>query len=335
MDIKFLKAGSGDSVLIHHDIYNILVDGGNDSKILLEELDKIYKNNQVLDLLIITHHDDDHISGIIDLLKALFENKFGVDHKFIKKVIFNSPNLVHGEISPKDETNELSYPQAYEVENYLSKLNIDWKIHTNESEPIVFSDLKLVFLAPFKEDIEKYAFNKPSYLASDFRCDWETSLHVLDKYIDDKSQDVSIANQSSVVISVEYQEKKILLTGDITPCVLERIVNDLYKSNNNEPLHYDYIKLPHHGSYRSLNENILRKFKCMNYIISTNSRKHYLPNKRALLKVVKYSNREKNDKINFFFNYKEALTNLKISDKEKRDYSFTVNSNNEDYGISI
>jgi len=335
MKIKFLKAGSGDSILIHHGTHNILIDGGNESKNLLEELYKVYLKNQVIDLLIITHHDDDHISGIIDLLKSILDNKFGIDHNFIKKVIFNSPNLVNGQISPKGETNLLSYQQAHEVEIYLNKLNIDWQIYTNESAPIIFSDLQLNFLAPFKEDIEKYSANKPSYLASDFRCDWESSFHILDKYIDDKSQDISIANQSSVVISVECESKKILLTGDITPNRLEKIVNNLFSSNNNEPVYYDYIKLPHHASYRSLNENILKKIKCLNYIISTNSRKHYLPNKRALLKVLKYVDRDKKEKINFFFNYKEALTNLNITEKEKRDYSFSVNPNNEDYGISF
>lgn len=43
MKIKFLKAGTGDSILIHHKIYNILIDGGNDSSYLLNEIEKIHK----------------------------------------------------------------------------------------------------------------------------------------------------------------------------------------------------------------------------------------------------------------------------------------------------
>ena len=63
MDIKFLKAGQGDSILISHNSHNILIDGGNDSYFLLKEIDAIKERKEVLDFVIITHHDDDHIKG--------------------------------------------------------------------------------------------------------------------------------------------------------------------------------------------------------------------------------------------------------------------------------
>jgi hypothetical protein len=334
MEIKFLKAGNGDAILIHHNSKNILVDGGNDSRYLLEQINLIHQNEQIIDLLIITHHDDDHIKGIIDFLKLVNEGEYGDKTKFIKQVIFNSPRLYLGKIQPlKDRL--LSYKQAHEAEELLLSINPIWKTFTDQSEPIIIDGLKIDFLSPTIEDIKEYSENKGAYLSSDYKCDWNSSMHILDKYIDDKSQDTSLFNKSSVVFKLEFNNKKVLLTGDVTPRRLEEIITKLVNNNNGNPIEFDFIKLPHHGSYRSINKKIIESIFCKNYIISTNSQKYFLPNKRALLKILKYSKREKSEKINFMFNYSEALLNLKITDKELKDYNFFLTSNNKQYGITI
>jgi hypothetical protein len=120
----------------------------------------------------------------------------------------------------------------------------------------------------------------------------------------------------------------------VTPDRIHTILNKLVIENGNNPTHFDYIKLPHHGSYRSLSKNIIEKIICYNYIISTNGSKHFLPNKRALLKILKFLKRDK-EQVNFMFNYEEALYNLGITEKDKKDYNFIATSNNQKYGISI
>lgn len=331
MEIKFLKAGSGDSILIHHKKYNILVDGGNDSQYLLNEINAIYKKNEVIDLLVITHHDDDHIKGIIDLLQLVIKGDYGVPNKFVKKVFFNSPRIVLKKIPP-EQNRLLSYRQAHQVEELLLKTNINWEKCTERTSLIQFDDLKLDFLSPSEDTIEKYSNNKGAYLTNDFRCDWNTSMYRLDKILTDKAQDRSLPNASSIVINLECDHKKILLTGDITPKRFETIIDKLVKENKDKPVYFDYIKLPHHGSYQSLNEKILRNINCSNYVISTDSKKNYHPNKRAILKVLKHKEK---GYFNFYFNYEEAMNSLNISLKEMKDYGFNLIANNEDYGISI
>lgn len=334
MEIKFLKAGNGDAILVHHKRKNILIDGGNDSRYLLEQINLIHQNEEIIDLLIITHHDDDHIKGIIDLLKLINEGEYGDKTKFIKQVVFNSPRLYLGKIQTiKDRL--LSYKQAHETEELLLSINPIWKTFTDQSESIIFDELKIDFLSPTLEDIKEYSENKGAYLSSDYKCDWNSSMHILDKYIDDKSQDTSLFNKSSVVVKLECDNKKVLLTGDVTPARLEKIIEKLVSDNQENPIEFDYIKLPHHGSYRSINKKIVENILCKNYIISTNSKKYFLPNKRALLKILKFSKREKSEKINFIFNYSESLSNLNITNKELKDYNFTLTSNNKQYGINI
>jgi beta-lactamase superfamily II metal-dependent hydrolase len=333
MEIIFFKAGTGDSILIHHKQYNIIIDGGNDSKYLISKVDQIHNNGEVINLLIITHHDDDHIKGIIDLLHHLNANSYNKEKKFIDKVIFNSPRIILEKIST-DESHHLSYKQAYEVEELLMKINPQWKQYT-EGESIDFDDLKLEILSPTIEDLNNYSHQEGTYLTDDHKCDWKSPMAVLNRYVNDDSQDKSISNTSSIVIKIECESKCILLTADVTPSRLETIINNLSLKNDNNPVKFDMVKLPHHGSYRSLNKNILEKIICNTYIICTNSKKHFLPNKRALLKVLKYSKRTTNQPINFIFNYEETLNNLDITMKEMRDYNFILTLNNRNYGISF
>lgn len=331
MEIKFLKAGSGDSILIQHAGHNILVDGGNHSEYLLDQVIEIYKAGQVIDLLVITHHDDDHIKGIIDLLQKVVDGQFGDKTNFVKQVVFNSPRVVTDKLNNAE--NLLSYKQAYEVEELLIAMNQTWRICTEESEPINFDNLQLTFLSPSKSDVKEYGTKKGAYLSSDYKCDWSTKLDKLEKFVDDKSQDTSLYNRNSVVLDVQCDGKRILLTGDVTPDRLEQILKRMVSENGDQPIKFDYVKLPHHGSYRSLNKSIVESIDCENYIISTNSKRYFLPNKRAILKILKYSLSDSEK--TFLFNYHEAMTNLNITSSELRDYKITLTPNNREYGISI
>ena len=61
MKIKYLKAGTGDCIIINHNSKNIIIDGGNESTYLISEYNEIKSRDEKVDFIIITHHDDDHI----------------------------------------------------------------------------------------------------------------------------------------------------------------------------------------------------------------------------------------------------------------------------------
>lgn len=330
MTVTFLKAGSGDSILINHAKKNILIDGGNDSTFLQQQVNLIFDKSEVLDLIIITHHDDDHIKGIIDLLNMIQSQHYDKKpNALVKKVLFNAPDGS----SYDSEKKELSYRQAFEVKELLTKHKINWEGCTENSTELQFEDLELLFLSPTEKDRGQYEKKSGEYLTSDFRCDWKTPLKKLEKYIDDESQDTSPYNRSSIVVLCKCAGKKILLPGDVTPKRLEAIARNLRKDNNNEPIELDFMPLPHHGSYRNLTKKILQDIKCFTFIVSTNSQKHNLPNKRSLLKIIKHLNREDRQNIHFLFNYQEALSKLNISEEEKKYYRFKTSPNNTDHGL--
>lgn len=333
MQIKFLKAGSGDCILLNIENKNILIDGGNESTYLIEEYNEIILKGEQIDLLIVTHHDDDHIKGVLDLFRYI-ELK-GTMPK-ISNIVFNSPRKITNRLKIEEESNHLSYKQSYELENFLIK-NTSIKWFTSLDKELkgicesLTQSLEIEMFSPSEETLLKYASNKGAYLNSDYRCDWQSPLSVLNKNLDDKSQDTSLSNETSIVIFILFGEKKILLAGDIIPKCLNNIIDKLRKDQIQ--LKLDYFKLPHHASYRSLNSEILQKIDCKNFIISTNSKKHNLPNKRALLKIL--NNNLSNEQLNFMFNYGEVISKLNINKKEVTDYNFTLNPNNENSGYVI
>ena len=77
--VVFLNIGQGDAALIQTSQQNILVDGGPDKNIIYK-LDKyIPFYNREIDLMILTHLDADHLTGLVEVLKRYS----------VKKVIHN------------------------------------------------------------------------------------------------------------------------------------------------------------------------------------------------------------------------------------------------------
>jgi len=329
MNIKFLKAGSGDCILIHHARKNILIDGGNEPTVLFRQLAELKDAEQFIDYLIVTHHDDDHIAGIIALFDAIGEGVFPKD--FIKKVYFNGPRIITSDKQVSDQS--LSYKQANTLEKLLIKSGILGETAIVGTTAIEFDGLKLSFLSPTDSDLKIYSEAKGAYLTGDFKCDWDVSMSSLDRFIDDSSLDDSLPNRTSIVSLLEVDGKKILLPGDCTPGRLYDILEKLVDPQTGS-FSLDYLKLPHHCSYRSLSEKLLRLVDCRKFIVSTNSKKHFLPNKRGILKLCKFL-ANKGSEIELLFNYEDALNALKINNPERKKYKISLTPNNKSYGIDI
>jgi competence protein ComEC len=71
LKIYFLDVGQGDAILISQGSNQLLIDGGKDGKKLLEKLGKYIPFwDRDIETIIATHPDQDHIEGLIDVLKT-------------------------------------------------------------------------------------------------------------------------------------------------------------------------------------------------------------------------------------------------------------------------
>ncbi len=70
LEVSFLDVGQGDAILINYlGKYQVLIDGGPNGKQLLSELGRAMPwEDKRIEIIILTHPDADHLSGLIDIL---------------------------------------------------------------------------------------------------------------------------------------------------------------------------------------------------------------------------------------------------------------------------
>lgn len=318
MLIEILQAGTGDSIWVSHNKKNIVIDGGKSTTAIRTRYDQM-PQDEIIDLLVVTHIDSDHIAGIIALVKHMKDD--GETHR-LKQVWFNYPK--------KEETDEYSVDEGNKLTSLLLEIDeLCWNNNTFEliGSPIAVGDIKLHVLSPDHDVADEYKPKDPDELGvcSD---DWHIDLRTLIDNVDDDDIDEGGVNSQSIVILAECEGKKLLLPGDSTPKELCDALQ-FYNKTNGTPLELDLMKLPHHGSTRNFTKNILDEVTCSNFIISTKkNKKYYFPNKETIAKLIRY--RESADKaINVYFNYQESLDVLGITADELTENNINLNVCNE------
>jgi competence protein ComEC len=70
LKVIFFDVGQGDAILIEQGNNQMLIDGGRNGKLLLEKLGKYIPFwDRRIEIMVATHPDADHISGLVDALK--------------------------------------------------------------------------------------------------------------------------------------------------------------------------------------------------------------------------------------------------------------------------
>ena len=318
MVIEILQAGTGDSIWVSHNKKNIVIDGGKSAAAIRARYDKMLRD-EIIDLLVVTHIDSDHIAGIIALVKYMKE--IGETHR-LKQVWFNFPK--------KEETDEYSVGEGNELTSLLLEIDgLCWNNNTSEllDSTIEVGEIRLHVLAPDHDVANEYKPKEPDELGVRLD-DWHNDLRTLIDNVDDDDIDEGGPNSQSIIILAECEGKKLLLPGDSTP---EELCDALqyYNNINGAPLELDFMRLPHHGSARNVTKNILDEVTCSNFIISTKKNEnYYFPNKETIAKLIRY--RERADKaINVYFNYQESLDVLGITAEELTENNINLNVCNE------
>ena len=91
LEVDFLDVGQGDSILIKTPVgQSILIDGGPDSSIIRELSRNLDWWDKQIDLMILSHPHDDHVSGLNEVLK-----RYKVEKILYSGVIHDSPSFLN------------------------------------------------------------------------------------------------------------------------------------------------------------------------------------------------------------------------------------------------
>lgn len=342
---NFLKAFNGDCIHISfmdetNTKRNILIDGGvgltysgtdkrskksfdGELKLLISE---IKENNEIIDLLILTHIDDDHIGG---LLKWFSEDKTAID--LIMEVWYNSGKKIHEwfnihkneQIKENKELDNYYFPSSTlflsQRQGILFENIVDKKI----SKLIIQGDLlerfglQFYILSPDDNKLHNfykyYVKEKSIGFLSGKRNDYSMSIKEHIKH-DVYNADDKYSNGSSIAFALNYQGKNWLFLGD---AFAETIVEGLklcYQISNFTPK-FEFVKISHHGSSKNTNYDLLKYIDCNNFVISTNGIIHNHPEKRLISRIINQF-----DKSNIYFNYFE-LTSKIFNQQDQIDFS--------------
>ncbi|MGL4992028.1 MAG: ComEC/Rec2 family competence protein [Sarcina sp.] len=332
LKIKVLQAMHGDSILIQWEEAgkgkNILIDGGIGRtyyQVLKKELQQIKDKGEHVDLLVITHIDEDHIEGVCKIFE---DDKF--DKSIIKRVWFNSGRVIASyfdkeidkscEIAIDDiSTKKKSVKQGNTLENKLKKLDIENKEPIMKKKLDEVGEVKIRVLSPDIEGLKKLntkwvvEIDKDKKKASKI-ADYKYSVDELLK--NKEEEDKSVPNESSIAFLLEYRGEKCLFLGDAKAKTVEIALREEGYSEENK-VNINLMKIAHHGSKKNTTKNLLNIIDCSDFIISTNSDKYQLPDKECLAKIISL----KSD-VKFYFNYDYVEKKRIFSRVDKEKYKF-------------
>lgn len=174
MEISLLSALNGDCILVEYSpAHYILIDGGyvdTYQNYLLPRLKKITSQGGKLDLLVVTHIDSDHISGIVKLLEedelpipidSIWYNGYRHVQSNVK-ITTEAESFVHKSICKevlKTENKPISAKQGCTLSTLIMQKDISWNKPVNGSMikaplTIPLGDAIIHILSPNDSDID-------------------------------------------------------------------------------------------------------------------------------------------------------------------------------------
>lgn len=299
-EIDYIPVGegekSGDAILLRYGNLTglrseqtvVVIDGGfkDSGEKIVSHLSKYYGTSDV-DLVISTHPDADHASGLLVVLEKCTVTNLLLhkpwDHAEDIKNLFKDGRIT---ASGLEDRLEKSLQHASDLESLALKKGV------TIVEPFQgvkgYSDSLLV-LGPSRDYYEKLlALFRPTpdpivslakLLAPVKEAIKDTINWIEDRFdidlLDDDNDATSAENNSSAVVLFKIDGHKLLFTGDAGKTGL--LLAAEYAESSGIPLtDLNFLDVPHHGSKRNLSSKVLSKIKASTAFISAakNSPKH-------------------------------------------------------------
>ncbi|WP_298612647.1 MBL fold metallo-hydrolase [uncultured Thiothrix sp.] len=317
MSIKFsfLPAGSGDCILVQSDDFTMLIDSGDAEEAfnIREKLEEALKD-QKIDLVILTHIDDDHIGGI----KILLNDPIFLTMLHSKSQIWmNYPNGQEVVFESFNENSYISYKGGDLLKKLANEKRIILKDYISiENTPPLISlgeFIKIELLSPNLKKLNTlYKKWNPSLFQGNIndhinQTDYRHSLKALGNM--KESLCTSVPNGSSLAFILHYKNYKFLFLADAHTGIIRKSLQNLGYSSIS-PIEVDFVKVSHHGSKYNISKKLLDLIKSNSFVFLTNS-EYFLPHKQTLERILNRRHYFNNVNLNrLIFNYEEPIAKI-------------------------
>ena len=257
-EIDFLpvgeKSSSGDAIFFRYregsGFKIILIDGGyrESAVTILNHMHEYYDTSHI-DHIICSHPHDDHIGGLEEIIEKCSVGKLWI----------NDPldYVNRSDLAKESDTDGFSKEHADKVEE-LKKI-------AEENDTLIDKPLQgckigpLIVASPSKEFYEDQVKNQRGARASLSEIVRGLVQALWDKDYLREHPVTSVCNESSTVLFGDFVESRILLTADAGVEALSKAYEYLRDECNFESGSLTFIQVPHHGSRRNVNVEILNK----------------------------------------------------------------------------
>ena len=349
--LNVLQAEYGDCLVLEfgsaaHPRY-VLIDGGPEGTFerhLQPYLQQLGQQGHRIELAMLSHVDNDHIIGLLDLLAelrrqqgdgeaplvrigALWHNSFAqsVGDPAIEPLVREA----HGRAGPAARAMGgfgmavRGISEGHELRSAAQLLELpvnaafpNGHVLVDDAAPVKIENLTLHVVGPTRDNLNR------------LRKKW---LAWIEKHRDEIESgdalraaraDRSVPNLSSICVLAEAHGRTILLTGDARG---DHILQGLSQAGLLGPdgaLHVDVLKMPHHGSSRNLTPAFLRTITADTYVISANGR-HDNPDLACLIWLVEAA-RETRRRIRLVFTNKTPSTDQLVQIYPRSEYGYRM-----------
>lgn len=275
-----------------------------------------WRDSLAVDLLMVSHVDDDHIHGVLDLADEL-ERAAGAQeprlveiatlwHNSFDDIIGNAPQMPTSPLAqvlasfgdtqvPDDADHDTaavlaSIRQGYNLRRFAKRF--DWEVNAPFPEVVVNpgpdpatgggpitrfgGGLAITVLGPMRAQLEKLQKKYDDFLEQQ-----GLGRDHPEAALAALSKDRSVANLSSIVVLMELGGKSMLLTGDARGDHILDALTERGLASEADPLTVDILKLQHHGSDRNVTPEFFRRIKARHYVFCGDG-EHGNPERRTL-----------------------------------------------------
>lgn len=331
--VEMLPARNGDCLWIEFGDEKkptrILIDCGVQSaySALRSRIDQLPKAQRQFELFVLTHIDSDHIGGAIPFLADS-------SPEMIKEVWFNGWQQIkpyflgakQGEIfstllrdgkfnwNPRTDgkaivTNEKTLP-SWKVGEMTLTLLSPTADTLGALSKLWDKEIRKLELTPGSTDDFQQFLRSPPTKSTDVPVLANARFH----------PDTGKPNGSSIAFLAEYAGKAVLFGADAHAPVLVASIRKLLAQRKLKTLKLDALKLPHHGSTKNLNIELLKLIDCPRYLVSSDGSTFHHPDREAIARVIEYGGKQPT----LYFNYLSEYNDVWARNDLQARYGYTT-----------
>jgi beta-lactamase superfamily II metal-dependent hydrolase len=277
-EIDFLPVGNeskgGDAIALRYgNLYGprseqtvVVIDGGytDDGEALVKHIREYYETDTA-DIVISTHLDQDHITGLEVVLEEMRVNQLLMHLPWQHSAMLTEARKVAFKSRALSEKLEKSFQAASDLQTIAERKGVPilepfTGVQTNDGVLRILGPSKSYY-EDLLTEVEVRAASQPTSALQEYLRKLAKAAAKLvpeTLWIETLRDDgeTSPTNNSSVVTLLTVDGRRSLLTGDAGIPALEQAL-DILETEGFEPGTFKFVQIPHHGSRRNVGPSVL------------------------------------------------------------------------------